>query len=115
MYSKTKHIMQNNIIISRTFAEITPESAEDGDFSETGFITEREEVSFSELVELMKEHYHPSSSPNDGGTNVWYSTGFYTEDYATGNERQESIHYHHDNAPNVQKYWRWAAKAANLV
>jgi hypothetical protein len=104
--------MQNYIIISRTFAEITPESAEDGEFSETGFITEREEVSFSELVKLMKEHYQPSSSPNDGGTGVWYSTGFQTEDYSTGTESEECIHYHKDNAPNVAKYWKWAAKFA---
>lgn len=104
--------MQNYIIISRTFAETTPESIEDGDYSETGFISEHEEVSFRELVKLMKQHHHPSKFPNDGGTGVWYSTEFETEDYATGTERQESIHFDPENAENVAKYWKWAAKFA---
>lgn len=106
--------MNNFIIISRTYAETTPESAEIGDFSDTGFIDDRAEVTFSELVTLMKEHYQASSSPNDGSTNVWYSTGFYTSNYRTSTEREESIHYHHENTPNAAKYWKLAAKAAGL-
>lgn len=104
--------MQNYIIISRTFEETTPESAENGEFSETGFTDERQEVTFSKLVRLMKSHNQASQSPNNGGTNVWYSTGFYVDDYATGTEINESVHYHKDNAPNVAKYWKWAAKFA---
>ena len=107
--------MQDYIIISRTFAETTPESAEDGDFSETGFVTEREEISFHDLVKLMREHNIPSQSPNNGGIDVWYSTGFQTEDYGTGTEREESIHYHRDNEPNMAKYWKWAAVIAGNV
>lgn len=104
--------MQNYIIISRTYSEITPESAENGEFSDRGFITEHEKISFSRLVRLLKVCNQPSQLPNDGGTNVSYSTGFYIDDYATGTESEETIHYHKDNAPNVAKYWKWAAKFA---
>ena len=107
--------MNNFILISRTFAEVTPESAQDSDFSNQGFICEKETVSFSELVDLMREHNEPSQSPNNGNTSVWYSTGFYTSDYSTGTDREESIHFHKDNTPNAAKYWRLAAKFAGLI
>lgn len=100
--------MNNFIIISRTYAETTPESAEIGDFSDTGFIDERQEVTFSELVRLMMEHYEPSQSPNDYSKDVSYSSGSYTSDYRTGTSRQESIHFHHDNSDNATKYWKQA-------
>ena len=107
--------MQNYIIIRKTYSEITPESAEYGDFSDMGFITEREEVSFRELVELMESHTHPSCSPNDGSIDVSYSNGFYINDYSTGTEREESIHYHEDNNPQVARYWKLAAKVNGLI
>lgn len=107
--------MNNFILISRTYAEVTPESAENSDFSETGFISEKEEVSFSQLVDLMREHCQPSCSPNDGSPQTWYSSGFYTSDYSTGTEREESIHFHRDNTPNAAKYWKLAAKLAGLL
>lgn len=107
---------QNNfIIIARTYCETTPESAAIGDFSDTGFITEREEVTFRELVELMKEHLNCSSS----GTNYtptindWFSTHWHVTDYATNTDREESIHFHRDNTPNAEKYWKLARKFAD--
>lgn len=105
--------MNNYIIISKTFSECTPESAEESDFSDSGFISEYEEVSFSELVSLMKEHYQPSCSPDDGNTHTWYSTGFNMEDYSTCTEREECIHFHRDNTVNAAKYWKLARIAAN--
>lgn len=107
--------MNNYILISRTYSEITPESVENGDFSETGFISEKEEVNFSQLVDLMREHCQPSYSPNDGSPQTWYSSGFYTSDYSTGTEREESIHFHRDNTPNAAKYWKLAAKLAGIL
>jgi hypothetical protein len=106
--------MNNYIIISRTYAETTPESAEIGDFSDTGFITEREQVTFKKLVELMKQHSYCSSS----GTNYTptitdsFGTQWYTANYRTGTDREERIHYHHENTPNCAKYWTLAAKLA---
>ncbi len=105
--------MNNYILISRTFAECTPESAENSDFSDTGFISEVEQVTFKELVKLMKEHNQPSCSPNKfNDLHTWYSTGFNTSDYRTATEREESIHFHNDNTPNAAKYWFLAAKLA---
>jgi hypothetical protein len=105
--------MNNYILISRTYSEITPESCEQGDFSETGFISEVEEVSFSQLVDLMRTHCSPSSSPDNYDTRTYYSTEFYTSDYRTGTEREESIHFHHDNTENAAKYWKYARLSAN--
>lgn len=107
--------MNNFIIISKTFSETTPESAEQGDFSDQGVLSEKENVSFSELVKLMKEHNQPSCSPNDGAIHTWYSTGFYTKDYRTGSDREECIHFHKDNTPNADKYWKLAARFAGLI
>ena len=104
--------MNNFILINRTFCETTPESAEFGDFSDTGFIAQDEQVTFSELVQLMKEHNHPSMSPCDVNTNVWFSTEFYTNDYSTATEREESIHFSSNNTPNAAKYWKLARIAA---
>ena len=103
------------MIISRTFVEVTPDSAEDGEFSDHGFDREREEVSFTELVNLMSEYCHPSRCPNEGGTSVWYSNEMYISDFGDGTNRQESIHFHADNTPNAAKYWTMAARAAGLI
>lgn len=106
-------VMNNYILISRTYSEITPESCEQGDFSDNGFISEVEEVSFRELVDLMKTHFSPSCSPDNYDTDTCYSTGFYTSNYRTGTEREEYIHFHSDNTENAAKYWKYARLAAN--
>jgi len=105
--------MNNYIIISRTYAETTPESAAIGDYSDTGFIEEKQQVTFRELVALMKTHIHASQSPDSASISSWYSTGFYIKDYGTNTEREENIHYHPDNAPNAAKYWLKAREFAN--
>jgi len=107
--------MQNFIIISRTFAEITPESADGGDFSDHGFVAEREEVSFRELVCLLRKHRYPSASGGDISKDIWFSSGFDIIDFGDGTEREESIHFHKDNNPNVEKYWTLAAEFAGVV
>jgi hypothetical protein len=107
--------MTNYILINRTYAETTPESAEIGDFSDTGFIEQDEQVTFRQLVELMRDYPHASQSPHDGNIDVSHSTSWYTSDYRTGTNRGESIHYSHNNTPNCAKYWRLAHKAAQLI
>lgn len=103
------------ITISRTFSETTPESAEQGDFSDSGFIVHSEQVTFKELVCLMGEHTNPSCSPASGDTSEWYTTHPYTSCYRTGTEREEGIHYGRENPAKNAKYWRLAAKAAGIV
>ena len=104
--------MNNYIIISRTYSETTPESAEDGEFSDLGFIEENRQVSFSELLSLMKDHPYPSTSPNNGSTDIWYSAEAFVEDWSDGTMRIESLHYSRANTPNAAKYWKWAAQIA---
>ncbi|MES2727567.1 MAG: hypothetical protein V4643_10735 [Bacteroidota bacterium] len=109
--------MNNFIIISRTFSEITPESAEIGDFSDNGFIDLRQEVTFTELVVLMRTHNNPSCTITANNytvnTGIWFSTDFYINDYSTCTSREESIHFHSDNTHNAAKYWKLAFIAAN--
>ena len=103
------------LLISRTYAETTPESAEDGDFSDTGFVYEDTEFTFRELVRELRDCQHLSEShPGDCAT-VWACTGFETVNYYTGTEREESIHFSRSNSPRMLKYWRKALKAAGLI
>lgn len=103
------------ILISRTYSETTPESVEQGDFSDHGFIAKAESVSFRDLVRLMRKCSEGSAWPLVGDISEAYSSGFYTSDYRTGTERAESLHYCRENPPRCAKYWRLAAIAAGLV
>lgn len=104
--------MNNYILINRTYQEMTPESTEIGDFSDQGFITEQERVTFKELVKLMSEHANPSSSGAPGIT--WgFNTHSFVKDYTTGTDRIESIHYCEENTPNCEKYWLLARQFAD--
>ena len=104
------------LYINRTFTEVTPESAEEGDFSAIGFIEQDQPVTFRELVNYMKNH-NEASHTIDGNwhpsTDTWFTCYSFTSCYRTGTERQESIHYSSNNHPRNAKYWIWAYKAAN--
>ena len=80
-----------------TFSSTTPESVDNGDFSETGFITENTERSEDWKEELQYEirnygFYSPSCSPWYPSINIWYSSGYSVEDYGTGEEREYNLH-----------------------
>ena len=98
--------------ITETFSKVTPESAENGDFSETGF-TDEEGVNM-ELDEYDKDDTNFDGSPvtsvsiavrhlrNNGATNpssghfhigIWYSTsGDEVVSYRTGETIERSFH-----------------------
>ncbi len=105
------------LLISRTYSEITPESSEQGDFSEQGFVHEKEPFSFRELVSALREGGFDSSScyPPRGGAFEWAQTPFEITDYRTGTERQECLHFSRSNPPQKLKYWRKAFKAAGII
>lgn len=103
------------ILVHKTFTEITPESAEDGDSSDSGMVWENVEYTFKELVRLLRDYPEASNYPTNGSTGEWYETGYFTECYATGTERCEAVHYSADNAARSAKYWRKAAQQAGLV
>jgi hypothetical protein len=101
------------ILISRTFEVVTPESAEEGEAAESGFLSEGEAVTFRELVSLMRDHPLPSCYPPRGEAFEWLSSHSET-DYRDASERTESLHYDKSNPPSRDKYWRKAMRAAGI-
>jgi hypothetical protein len=104
------------ILLSKTFETYTPESIENGEAEETGFVFQDEPYTFKELVRLirMEGFTAASCSPASGSPNEWLS-GESEPDYQTGEETIYSLHYSHRNAPRAAKYWTAAFKAANII
>lgn len=98
--------IKSTIPIRLCFSEITPESAENGELSDSGIEWESED-SFKELVYRMKKDF----SENSGH---WLSTGFFISDYDTLTEREETLHPA-DNSPRTMRYWRKALLAAGYL
>jgi len=73
-----------------------------------------EQFSFRELVEEMRRFSLVSCSPAIGATYEWLLTEP-EQDYRTGDEITETLHFDHDNPPRAAKYWRKAMKAAGLI
>lgn len=105
------------LTLSRCYSTITPESSENGDFADTGHVYEAAEFTFRELVRELRDFSslscsHPGTSPD---ASVWACSGYATSDYATGEEREETLHFSRDNAPRLRKYWGKALRAAGLI
>lgn len=73
-----------------TFSDVTPESAENGDFSETGFLLEDQRSSVLDVISMVEDQGCEHSQNN--GTSLTIYGDFYTEDLYSGTERQECIH-----------------------
>jgi len=97
----TKRGQQTMIKYAETYEITTPESAEAGDSEETGFISEAEEMTFREAVEMLA-CTEPSDTPT--GPRTWYTTEGDT-DYRTGAEERRSYH------PKTERDGRYMAKA----
>jgi len=109
--------MKPTLLISRCYSTITPESAENGDFADTGHVYEATPFTFSELVRELRDFYslscsHPGPRPC---ASVWACSGYQVTDYSTGEEREETLHFSRDNAPRLEKYWGKALRAAGLI
>jgi hypothetical protein len=88
--------------ISKTYEIITPESAEHGDFEETGFEFEHEQYSFKDLCDLiMDEGFY-----NEGSD--WLNTVDPDRNYATGEETFYGLHFDRENKERNLKYWHKA-------
>ena len=87
------------IKISITFQVVTPESAERGDFSETGFV--HENLEFENIEELISDirEYGYMERGNE--------TDFYTTDpeidYYDGSETTHGIHFDDKNTADI--FW----------
>ena len=95
------------IVIHRTYEIISYANAEDDDpyAEEAGFLSEDEEVNLRELIDLMDEHPHASSS--QPGPRDWFTSDA-DEDYTTSNRRYTSIHLANPDDPRQARYWRIA-------
>lgn len=101
------------ILLSKTYQETTPESAQDGDYSDQGFVFEDSPCTFRELIAYLRECSEPSCTPFTGDTvGLWFSSYPEVIDYATCTERSEAIHYSRKNRPRALKYW---SKALRVV
>lgn len=72
-----------------------------------------EEVSFRELVDLLRDYSQPSSVRCPGPFD-WASRPDSEQDYRTGEWTEYSLHYAHNNVPRTLKYWRKAWCVAGL-
>lgn len=99
------------ILIHKTFCEVTPESAEIGDFSDSGFVWKNEPMTFKELVDLLENYKNASCFPIDTSIYTWFSNDFQIKWFNDCTlERQESVHYSKDNPSKNVKYWVKAIK-----
>lgn len=77
-------------LIRTTYDIVTPESAEDGDFAETGWVDkEGTEYSVADAIRKL-EGCEPSSTSFHEG--VWYTQSDGNTNYVTGAETRESYH-----------------------
>tara|TARA_R100000742_G_C4268664_1_gene87061 strand:- start:448 stop:696 length:249 start_codon:yes stop_codon:yes gene_type:complete len=73
--------------ISRTFADVSPESAEQGDFCDTGFIYENVEMNLSQLKQEIEAF---GSYDRSGNTLYQIDSHYYC--FAEGIVRTEALH-----------------------
>jgi len=99
------------IKISKTYEIVTHDSAENGDTSESGFICEDAEYSFSELVYAMEREgfYKPNRSH---GCPDWVST-YPEQNFRDGSYTIYSLHPGKD--ARSLRYWEKACKAAGVI
>lgn len=75
-----------------------------------------EEVTFRELVDLLRRYSHPSSWPiTTPRASDWTYDPDWDQDYRTGDWTAHSLHYAPTNAPRKLKYWRKAWRVAGVT
>ena len=92
----------------RCFADTTPESAEYGDFEETGILNEWD-LTFRELVEELSGPQHWLYA--EGAD--WFTTGIFTVCYRTCRDREETLHVRRPTARH-ERYYQLALKLAGF-
>jgi hypothetical protein len=104
------------IIVSVTYSIVTNESAENGDVDECGFRSEREEMSFREIVRWMRGG-SACAYPPKGETREWVrqDQGETHEWFEYGEREERCIHFHVDNPARNAKYWAKAMRYAGLM
>lgn len=73
------------------FQTITPESAEQGDFAETGHEETKKLSSIQEAIKEIQKYCVEASSSNFH-KGIWYSSTDPDTDYTTGEEKYNTLH-----------------------
>lgn len=90
--------------ISLTYTTITPESAEHGDFEESGFIIESVTCTLKEISGLVRNYGINSRGQNDLTT--WWESDYYMEDYETCSEKCIGLHIRYKDMPLTPNQFR---------
>lgn len=110
--------------ITITFSRTTPESSAEGDVSDSGWINQEgvsmlpdneDEASVVDMaVEFLVREgaVHASSSHFHPG--VWYSTEYYTIDYATGEDEERNFHLEGFTEDEEQEIWNGMHPVRNM-
>ena len=84
-----------------TYREMTPESAEAGDDSDSGWAWEYTLCDVDDFIGHVNEMSEKDSAD-------WFSTEWWTTNYFDGTERQESLHLSSDATPRMREIWEAA-------
>ena len=98
--------------LSMTYEVITPESAENGEAEETGFVYEMAECTAREMARYIKREGF--TVPSDfQGVPRWLTSEKYREDYRTGEVENRSIHPGRDK--QSQRVWRKVLTICGII
>lgn len=100
------------IEVSITYETITPESAEHGDFADSGFESESEFYTFRELVSVLRQRFTQYSQSLGPYTAWMYASEYSEPDYRTGEETVRSIHL---KDKSKARYWIKALNTAERL
>ena len=83
-----------NIIVKITYSKTTPESAEAGEFSDTGWVDEEGQTfeSVEDVVSFLKQEGVSQCSSSPWSPGSWYETESSTSDFETGEEEVRGYH-----------------------
>ena len=101
--------------IKITYAQITPESASEGNFSETGW-EDKEGVPVETAMEalwLLRNEGACEASSTEFYKGIWYSTGFGTIDSADGTEEERSFHLYGFTECEERVIWNEVTRRKN--
>ena len=89
--TSTTAMPKERFLVSRCYSEITPDSAEDGDFSDTGYVTDPRWMTLEDVLHELRDCTEISSNGKLTGYE-WARTGYSVSDYQDGTEREETVH-----------------------
>ena len=102
------------VIVNMTYSTVTSESAEYGDFADSGFIYEGKEFEPEDLYKAMENDgfIHPSTYPIPDGEPLkytWISTEPRIEDYSSDETIEYSLHFDTTSRqhPRAAELWEY--------